>query len=712
MTFVGLACGGTPALPNIPAYTTNVTQTPYNAQGDGTNDDTTAIQTAINDVASRGGGTVEIPGPGVYLSGPLTLQNKINLQIDGGATLRMKPYTNWLGSTPLLTFSSLSNVELSGSGGIDGQGADWWVNKPGSGLYMIYFNNCNTVLVQNVAVSNAPAQQIVFKGKAGNITIQGVTILAPSSHAASPSHNTDGIDLVGTNCLVQNCDISTGDDNIAIGSSGGVSAGILVTNCAFGEGHGMSIGSYTSGGVSNLIVINCTFTNTDNGIRMKSDNDRGGVVQNLSYFNLNMTKVQMPFVIYSYYNNAYSPNTITAAQAASTNAATVTSTTPIWRNVIISNVTAVAASGYPAGTIWARVEMPATNFVFSHINVTASQTFNVFSGCGIQFLDSQISVPSGVKTFTLYNAQLVVSNSAPSANPVTLDGLTTNGFGNGVALYNTPCSLSNTNVLGNALVTLSGSTLTVSNDFQMAASSAVSFTLGTNAAKLVVTSNLLVSGTINITPGAGFTNGSYTLFTYGRGLGWGPPTLGSTPAVYAYAFDTNTTGQISLLVSSTNSSFPPAITNQPANLTVLAGSNALFTVGTSGSTPLSYQWWFNTTNSVAQGTNTSLTVSNAQPADAGGYSVIVTNAAGNATSSVAMLKVFTTAAATLVSPAASSNGQFSFGATGVTGFNYAVQASTNLVDWRGLLTNTAPFTFTDANTPLFPSRFYRAVYLP
>jgi hypothetical protein len=127
---------------------------------------------------------------------------------------------------------------------------------------------------------------------------------------------------------------------------------------------------------------------------------------------------------------------------------------------------------------------------------------------------------------------------------------------------------------------------------------------------------------------------------------------------------------------------------------------------------LSYQWWFNTTNSVAQGTNTSLTVSNAQPADAGGYSVIVTNAAGNATSSVAMLKVFTTAAATLVSPAASSNGQFSFGATGVTGFNYAVQASTNLVDWRGLLTNTAPFTFTDANTPLFPSRFYRAVYLP
>src|ERR1017187_9823692 len=113
---------------------------------------------------------------------------------------------------------------------------------------MIYFSNCKTVLVQNVTVSNAPAQQIVFKSsKVGDITIQGVTIRAPSSHDASPSHNTDGIDLVGTNCLVQNCDISTGDDNIALGtsSSGVPAADILVTNCVFGDGHGMTIGSNT-----------------------------------------------------------------------------------------------------------------------------------------------------------------------------------------------------------------------------------------------------------------------------------------------------------------------------------------------------------------------------------------------------------------------------------------------------------------------------------
>ena len=301
-----------PPAPNIPAYTTNITQSPYNASGNGVITNTTAIQNAINDVSAKGGGTVEIPGPGVYLSGPLTMKSKINLQIDALATLRMLPEASWSGTSPLISLSSLHDVEISGGGGIDGQGWDWWTNSAGDGLYMIYFTSCNTVMVQNVTISNAPKQQVVFKSsKGGNITIQGVTIRAPSSHAATPSHNTDGIDLVGTNCFIQNCDISTGDDNIALGtsSSGVPAAGIIVSNCAFGDGHGMTIGSNTAGGVSNLTVINCTFNGTDCGIRMKSDNatsgggGEGGIAQNLFYYNLTMTNIGYdPILIYSYYN--------------------------------------------------------------------------------------------------------------------------------------------------------------------------------------------------------------------------------------------------------------------------------------------------------------------------------------------------------------------------------------------------------------------------
>ena len=84
---VGLASAATPALPYIPAYTTNVTQAPYNAQGDGTTDNTAAIQSAINDANAGGGGAVQIPRPDVHLTGALTLKKKINVQIDAGRIL-------------------------------------------------------------------------------------------------------------------------------------------------------------------------------------------------------------------------------------------------------------------------------------------------------------------------------------------------------------------------------------------------------------------------------------------------------------------------------------------------------------------------------------------------------------------------------------------------------------------------------------------------
>ena len=82
----------------------------------------------------------------------------------------------------------------------------------------------------------------------------------------------------------------------------------------------------------------------------------------------------------------------------------------------------------------------------------------------------------------------------------------------------------------------------------------------------------------------------------------------------------------------------PSITTQPASQTVLAGSNVTFTATAAGTTPLSYQWRFNGTN-IAGATGTALTLSNVQPALAGNYAVLVTNAFGSITSSNALLTV-------------------------------------------------------------------------
>jgi hypothetical protein len=61
---------------------------------------------------------------------------------------------------------------------------------------------------------------------------------------------------------------------------------------------------------------------------------------------------------------------------------------------------------------------------------------------------------------------------------------------------------------------------------------------------------------------------------------------------------------------------------------------------------------------------------------------------------------------------ASANGQFAFNISGVTNYQCVVQASTNMVDWVSVQTNTAPFTFVDSNASQFKQRFYRTVNLP
>ena len=83
---------------------------------------------------------------------------------------------------------------------------------------------------------------------------------------------------------------------------------------------------------------------------------------------------------------------------------------------------------------------------------------------------------------------------------------------------------------------------------------------------------------------------------------------------------------------------PPVIANQPADQTVVIGSDAIFNITASGASPLAYQWQINGANIVGATTN-SLTISNANYTAQGDYHVIVTNTYGSVTSLVATLTV-------------------------------------------------------------------------
>ena len=83
---------------------------------------------------------------------------------------------------------------------------------------------------------------------------------------------------------------------------------------------------------------------------------------------------------------------------------------------------------------------------------------------------------------------------------------------------------------------------------------------------------------------------------------------------------------------------PPVISVQPQNQSTLIGQNVTFTVGL-GCPLASYQWYFNQTNLLPQGTNATLLLTNVTLAQAGTYQVVVTNVYGSTTSAPAILSL-------------------------------------------------------------------------
>ncbi len=154
----------------------------------------------------------------------------------------------------------------------------------------------------------------------------------------------------------------------------------------------------------------------------------------------------------------------------------------------------------------------------------------------------------------------------------------------------------------------------------------------------------------------------------------------------------------------------PVILNKPANFYTVTSNTVSFSASVAGITPMKYQWKYNGTN-ISGATSSLLTLKNVTKKQAGQYSVTASNSAGTTNSLVAALVVYPTAAATL-SSSANTNGRFSFTVNGVPGFKYAVQASSDFVNWTAVQTNTAPFAFDDANAAQFNQRFYRTVNVP
>lgn len=323
----------------------------FGAVADGKTSNTAAFEKAIKKCAAEGGGKVLVPN-GKYLTGPIHLESNVNLHLEDQAEILFstdfKEYflvhtsfegTELMNHSPLIYVKGKTNVAITGKGILNGQAnnSNWWpwcghkgygwekgqpsqhdkLNRDnlvemaekgvpveervfGEGHYLrpnfIEFFECNTVLVKDIKIINAPFW-ILHPIKSTNVIIDGVTV---KSHGP----NNDGCDPeYSQNVIIRNCTFDTGDDCIAIKSGrdadgrrvGIPSKNIIVQNCKMVDGHGgVVMGSEITAGVNNVFVENCVMDSPelDRAIRIKTNSKRGGTTEDIFVRNLQIGTVK------------------------------------------------------------------------------------------------------------------------------------------------------------------------------------------------------------------------------------------------------------------------------------------------------------------------------------------------------------------------------------------------------------------------------------
>ena len=141
---------------------------------------------------------------------------------------------------------------------------------------MLAASKASNFTLYKITFKNSPMFHVTWKGSGSNgLTVWGMKIITPFS-----ARNSDGIDPDGSNITITNSSISDGDDNIAISASS-VASNITISNDNTYSGHGISVGSITMGGLSNMLVTNINQAGTaidGNGIalRLKATPSNGG----------------------------------------------------------------------------------------------------------------------------------------------------------------------------------------------------------------------------------------------------------------------------------------------------------------------------------------------------------------------------------------------------------------------------------------------------
>jgi polygalacturonase len=268
----------------------------FGATGDGSTKDTAAFQRALDACAAGGGGEVRVPA-GIYLIGSLELKSRTTLRLEPDAQLQGSPDLDdypvikvrwegrWIdGHRALLAANRATRIGIVGPGKISGHptlGGRQMPRRP----VLIEPIDCTDVRLEGFATAHQNMWSI-HPTYCDNVVARRLTIRTTGG-------NGDGIDVDSCRHVrIEECDIDTGDDCIAIKSGRGMEGyrlarpteDVLISGCTLGDSifACIGIGSETSGGIRNVRIERCRFTHAKTyALYIKSRPGRGAFIEDI-----------------------------------------------------------------------------------------------------------------------------------------------------------------------------------------------------------------------------------------------------------------------------------------------------------------------------------------------------------------------------------------------------------------------------------------------
>ena len=338
------------ARPTIPANEVCLDQT--GGVGDGMTLNTEAFRQAIGQLAAKGGGRLTVP-QGVWLTGPIQLDNNIELHLDKNAIIYFSPDKRLYVDTskkssrvlPCISAQKKHDIAITGSGIIDGNGQQWrpvkrgkvsdaewkafqqlggterqngqlwypWQMKSGYPDIadapekqekmrndLVRLTDCQNLLFEGVTFQNAPKFH-VHPCYCENVIIDGITVRCPWN-----AQNGDAIDLSDCHrALIVNSTVDAGDDGLCMKSGkprknsiAGVEDVVIENNTVYHAHGAFVLGSETAAGVRRVVVRNNRFSGTDTGLRFKSGIGRGGKTEQLYVQDCVMTDIKDEAIVF------------------------------------------------------------------------------------------------------------------------------------------------------------------------------------------------------------------------------------------------------------------------------------------------------------------------------------------------------------------------------------------------------------------------------